>query len=610
MKKKLPLFIACLCAAIHSFALDVNHFTITRITAPYFVVDGNTPATLTKAYVGFEVKNNSNSATTYSNLRFTITSITTSVAGQNYAIISPASGIVNIGTLAPGETKVCYFYVSYPANVTPQGTFNVQLSDNTASWKTQSFVIRNRSSISANAGGAATQTFTNQDLIGGTVIDDVTYAVGNVQNGDESDFQVAVSAQFDPTKVTLLGTQVISSTVPGVTVGTTDSLYFITGNGSTGAAVTIRWTFRITGVNFTTSLLPCAGATSGATNYKYALNTSLGTGSPVTVSAAANPLTITKTSDQPVYMVNAPAVFTVTINNPGAYPITIDKITDELPVGFSYVSLYSGTQVTASNSTSVPGTGATGIINFEGGVTTVGNTSYLVPAGGSYVLKYSALAAPAPASNLLTTARDYVGSTEVGAAQNTVAVSATLPVSVLSFTGAWQNETIRLSWTTSKEINSQLFEIERNTGNGSYTKIGELPAVGNTNDIQVYSFTDLLPAASDNKYRLKMIDRDGHYTYSAIVFLHKKQSFGSSLSSHPNPFASALNIQFTSDKNQSVQLMLMDMMGKTIINRQQLCIKGANTFILEELATVPAGIYLLQLHTASEKLQQQVVRVK
>src|ERR1044071_1252501 len=99
-----------------AWSLDPNHFTITRISAPYFVVDGNSPATITKSYVGFEVKNNSNSATTYSGLKFTITSIGTSGVGQNYTIVSPASGIINVGTLAPGASKICYFYVSYPAN--------------------------------------------------------------------------------------------------------------------------------------------------------------------------------------------------------------------------------------------------------------------------------------------------------------------------------------------------------------------------------------------------------------------------------------------------------------------------------------------------------------
>lgn len=590
-----------------AFSLDPNHFTINRITAPYFIVDGNTPTTLTKAYVGFEVKNNSNSATTYNNLKFTISSIGTSVVGQNYSVVSPATGIINVGTLAPGETKVCYFYVAYPANVTPQATFNVVLSDNTASSKTQAFVIRNRSSISANAGGAATQTFTNQDLIGGTVIDDVTYAVGNVQNTDESDFQVAVSTQFDPTKVTLLSTQVISSSVPGINVGTTDSLYFITGNGSNGATVTVRWTFRITGFNFTTYLLPCAGSTSGATNYKYALNTSLGTGSPVTVSAGANPLTITKTSDKSVYGVSAPAVFTITISNPGAYGVTIDKITDQIPAGFSYQSLNGTSQVTTANSTAVPTVGATGAITFEGGVTTAGNTSYYVPAGGNIVLKYNALSAAAPAANLVTNARDYVGITEVGVAQNTVGVSTTLPVSLLSYNAAWMNDYTKLNWVAISENNSQSIIIERNN-NGSFIKIGELSAIIAA-DATTYSFIDSFPATGTNQYRLKFVDNNGTFKYSPVVYLHKKQKGLLIQHAYPAPFNDELNIPVSTDQQQKIQIRLINMVGTAVISRTENCQPGSSVVLLKGLRNIAPGTYFLQIISAEESVQQKLIKL-
>jgi uncharacterized repeat protein (TIGR01451 family) len=607
MKKAFTLLFICI--SINVFALDPNHFTITRITAPYFIVDGNSPATLTKAYAGFEVKNNSNSATTYTGLKFTITSIGTSVVGQNYAVVAPANGIVNVGTLAPGQTKVCYYYVSYPAAVAPQGTFNIQLNDNTAGSKTQSFVIRNRSSISANAGGTATQTFTNQDLIGGLILDDVTYVVGNVQNADESDFQVAVSSLFDPTKIALLSTQVIASSVPGIPAGATDSLYFITGNGSNGASITVRWTFRITGTNFTTYLLPCAGATSGATNYKYALNTSLGSGTPVTVSASANPLTITKTSDRSLYAINSTAIFTITITNPGAYGVTIDKITDEVPAGFTFVAFDGTSQVTATNSTSVPTTGATGNITFEGGVLSGANSSYYIPAGGSIIVRYTATAPPAAASNLLTTARDYVGATEIGSATNTVSVTATLPVTLLSFNAGWQNDYIRLNWRTSNEMNSDHIEIEKSTDRNPFSKIGQLLTTGIAGTEQSYSFIDSFPATGNNKYRLKLIDRDNQYKYSPVVMVNKKKDGLSILQSFPNPFINELNIQIISDRKQTVQVQLMDMLGKTLFNRNENFIIGTNTILLDQLNRLQPGMYLLQVSTPDIKVQQKLVKM-
>jgi len=598
-----------LSTCIAALALNPSHFTITRITAPYFVVDGNTPSTITKAYVGFEVMNNSGSATTYTGLKFTITSIGTSVVGQNYSIVAPVSGVINVGTLAPGETKVCYYYISYPANVSPIATFNVQLSDATASWKTQSFNIYNRSSISANAGGIATQAFTNQDLIGGIIIDTVTYTVGNVQSGDESDFQVAVSSSFDPTKVTLLSTKVYSSAVPGIAAGTTDSLYFITGNGSNGATVKVIWTFRITGVNFTTSLLPCAGSTSGSTNYKYALNTSLGSGTPITVSSSANPLTITKTSDQSLYHVNNTATFTVTIGNPSIYDVTIDKVIDSLPPGFTFVTFHASSQVTASNSTSVPAAGATNSITFEGGVVPGGYTSYRVPAGGSLIIKYTATAPSSSTSNLTTTVKDYIATTQVGSAQNTVAVTTTLPVSLVSFNANWKNETVKLDWSTATESNSNSFEIERSNDNSSFIKIGSVAAAGNSTIKTNYSFTDNYAGYDINYYRLKMLDIDQHYKYSAVIVVRKNTNNFQVKSVFPNPFISEIQVGITLNKNQDIRLNLLNNEGKLLLSKDTKGKTGINTILLNNLGSLSKGIYLLQLVTENGNINEKLLKI-
>jgi uncharacterized repeat protein (TIGR01451 family) len=608
MRKSLIFFLVAIAAK--ASAINPAHFTITRITAPYFIVDGNSPATLNKAYVGFEVRNNNNSAVTYSGIRFQITTIGTSVVGQNYALVAPVNGQANIGTLAPGESKTCYFYVSYPAAVAVQGTFNIQLSDNTAGIMTQAFIIANRSSISANAGGTATQSFTNQDLIGGLIYDDVTYVVGNVQNGDESDFQVAVSPQFDPTKITLLGTQVLSSAVPGIPVGATDSLHFITGNGTNGSSVTIRWIFRITGVNFTTYLLPCAGATSGSTNYKYALNTALGSGSPVTISSSANPLTITKTSDQPIYGVNKTSMFTITITNPGAHGITIDRIADELPAGFVFQSLYSGSNVTVSNSTSVPANGATGNILFEGGVNSGGNNSYYIPAGGNFILRYTALSAPASVSNLVTTVRDYVAATEVGSAQNTVSVSTTLPSTLFAFNAGWTTDNlVRLDWKVINELEGDIFQVQKCTDNINFITLGEFKCNGITGTPQYYSFTDSFPARENNRYRLKIKSENDLVKYSPIVFVTRQQNGWDIAKVFPSPFSNELNIQLMSDKKLQALVEITDLAGNLIAIRTVSLINGTNTIVFDQLGHISSGQYTLRVTGAGKSMQQKLLKV-
>jgi uncharacterized repeat protein (TIGR01451 family) len=588
--KKIFLLFTILTYCATSSALNSADFSVTRISAPYFIVDGNTPATLTSAYVGFEIKNTSSSIT-YTNLKFSVTSIVSSIPAMVYQIQSPANGINIVGTLAPGQTKVCYFYVSYPTSKTqsPTATFNTSLTDNTASAKNTSFNIYNRTSISANAGGIATQSFSSQDIIGGIVTDTVTYAVGNVQAGDETDFQIAVSAQFDPTKIILLSTKVWSSSIPQINAGATDSLYFITGSGSNGATVRIIWTFKIASTNFTTYLLPCAGSTSGNTNYKYALNTALGQGTPITVSNNANPLTITKTSNKPVYQVNETATFTVNICNPGAFGVTIDRIVDQLPTGFTFQSVTASSQVNAANSTSIPANTATGNITFEGGVVSGANTSYYIPAGGCFSLAYTAVAPSSPAANLQTTVRDYVGATEVGSAQNTVSViDGVVPIKWLSFNANKQSNKVLLTWQV-QETEVLFYEIEKSLDGSYFKKLTAQNSKGN--GLHTYTQEDFVAEANNIFYRIKQIDLNGNTSYSAIVKVSTQTE--NKIEVFPNPIKTVTTI--TGVKKGS-EVSIINAAGKLI----QTIKVTANSFTLN-MSNYVTGTYFLQTNYGQAK---------
>ncbi|MFO0414720.1 MAG: hypothetical protein ACK50E_03635 [Bacteroidota bacterium] len=540
-----------LCISLQAFSLDPNHFTITRISAPYFIVDGNAETTITTAYVGFEVRNTS--AVTYSGLVFSISSIGTTVVGQNYTVISPVSRQVIVGTLAPNASKVCYFYVSYPANTTPIASFNVRLNDATATDKTQSFSIRNRSSISANAGGIATQAFANQDALGGIILDTVTYTVGNVRNGDESDFQVAVSNSFDPTKMELISTSVVQSSVPGIPLGSTDSLYFVTGNGSTGATIKVVWRFRIKSFGFTNFLLPCAGSTSGATNYKYQLNTSLGNGSPVTVTPTANPLTITKRSNKSIYRTCEEATFKVIIKNPGTVDVSIDSLVDQLPAGFTYQSLTVSSDVSTTNSVEFPNTGALSALKYVGGVTESSAVSYLVPAGDSVELIYTALAPCVSATNLTTTARGYVGSLEFDNDQNTVSVSATLPVTWQKFEVNKYGNSAKLTWTVSEEQGPIKYSIQKSQTGTGWVDVTTVYGTSVTSAEVTYEYIHNALSRGNNFYRIISTDAAGIKNISKVVSLNH-MAYENFLRLYANPVTDGM-LRFNVEESGIVEIM-------------------------------------------------------
>lgn len=593
MKKQLSILFAILATFQSAFALDPSHFTINRITSPYFIVDGNNPGVVTRCYIGFEVINSS--SFTYTGLKFSIPTATSSIAGTSYNILAPVSRTVNVGSLAPGESKVCYFFIEYPANTIAVGSFNTELSDITPNKKNQLFNIRNRSSISANAGGASTNAFSNQDLLGGILTDTVTYTVGNVRNGDETDFQVAATSSFDPTKLDLIATRVIQSSVPGIPVGATDSLYFISGNGTTGSSIKIVWIFRIVAYNFTTNLLPLAGATSGNTNYKYTLNSSLGSGTPVTISANANPLTIKKYSDAEVYCAtgNPTAVFTVEINNPALYDISVQKITDTLPDGFSFVGLESGSSVNSLNAVNYPEAGTTGTLVFEGGVNSVIGTSFIVPAGGSLKLIYLATVPNIPNTDLISGASAFVGTTPIGFTKDTISISCALPVTLSEFSAARQNNQVLLRWTTEREVNTGVFVVQHSTDAANWTDIGTVTAAGNSESRRMYALPHRQPVTGANFYRLKEVSLSGTFSLSHIIRLMFENN-GPAIRIYPNPVSGGvMNIE----SNAGRPIVLMDSKGSIAFTGR--INAGTNRI---SIAHLPKGVYILRSEKESLRI--------
>jgi hypothetical protein len=281
-----------------------------------------------------------------------------------------------------------------------------------------------------------------------------------------------------------------------------------------------------------------------------------------------------------------------------------------LPAGFIFQSFDAASQVTAANSTAVPSTGATGNIIFEGGVVSAGNTSYYIPAGGSLIVKYNTLSASASASNLITTAKDYVAATEVGSAQNTVSVSSTLPVSLVSFKAGWSNKKAKLEWVTANEINSGSFEIERSSNNGSFIKIGTVNASGGSSAVQNYLFIDSFPKPGVNKYRLKLIDQDGQYKYSSVITLIDKPAGIVIEKIYPNPFVNHIVISISSAAKQPVILKLSDIAGNILFSWNKLCQSGSNSFVLDKLNNLQAGIYFLKLIIPGEYTSLKLVKTE
>lgn len=136
-----------------------------------------------------------------------------------------------------------------------------------------------------------------------------------------------------------------------------------------------------------------------------------------------------------------------------------------------------------------------------------------------------------------------------------------LPVEYSSFTGEQVESQVRLDWSTSLELNSDRFEIERSREGVEFEKIGEVASTGGENG-KAYQFFDQTPNLGKNIYRLRQVDIDGAFSYSSTV----EVSFDGNISYnlYPNPFTESFYLSIAAEGSNSMELSLFDLTGKKV----------------------------------------------
>lgn len=173
-----------------------------------------------------------------------------------------------------------------------------------------------------------------------------------------------------------------------------------------------------------------------------------------------------------------------------------------------------------------------------------------------------------------------------------------LPVEMTTFAAAVSPSGVLLTWKTATEVNSYGFQVERMITNGAWKQIGFVTAAGNSNSPKTYSFNDKGLSTGKYQYRLKIVDQDGSYKYSAIVEASVKNAGSFALSqNYPNPFNPSTIITFSIKSDSHVTLELYSVSGQkiaTLINEN----RAANTYDFElnmSKYNLPSGIYFYRL---------------
>ena len=190
-----------------------------------------------------------------------------------------------------------------------------------------------------------------------------------------------------------------------------------------------------------------------------------------------------------------------------------------------------------------------------------------------------------------------------------------LPVSLVSFSGQRNNENQSvLKWATADERNFDRFEIQRSSNAVLFQTIGEVqgqresygPSSGSAQNQLLNSYTFIDPApVSAHYYRLRMVDRDGSFEYSRIIFIDNQAAKPLVGPFYPNPSSGKVLVDVDALESGRWKLTVVDANGKSIETRTYDLKKGKNTISLENFAP---GINLVRFESSQFSQVRKLVR--
>ena len=195
-------------------------------------------------------------------------------------------------------------------------------------------------------------------------------------------------------------------------------------------------------------------------------------------------------------------------------------------------------------------------------------------------------------------------------ASNVFPANTTLPVKLSAFGVTKQGGNAVLNWSTSSEINSDHFEIERSIDGINFSRTGIVAASGTSNTDKDYRYTDLIPAGVKAVYyRLKTVDIDARASYSKIVVLYTGTAVVKSFTVYPNPFTDNVKIRISAEKENTATLRVVNASGQVEISRGVMLQPGDNIVVLtSELSKLNPGLHFLEIITTDGSFREKLIK--
>lgn len=196
------------------------------------------------------------------------------------------------------------------------------------------------------------------------------------------------------------------------------------------------------------------------------------------------------------------------------------------PINGDTVSIPAGITITVQNTVTLNNIvmQISGRLAFDNGKLVLNNASSIVVNTGGSIYSQSdkdrisiggVNKLTGTGRNIFINGASFADAT-TGTAPNGFTVLSTLPVTFNQFTVSKSGSDAVIAWSTSNEINNNNFEVQRSFDGNNWSVITVMMGAGNSTTVQQYKYTDKNMQAATVYYRIRQVDVDGNFSFSAI----------------------------------------------------------------------------------------------
>lgn len=185
-------------------------------------------------------------------------------------------------------------------------------------------------------------------------------------------------------------------------------------------------------------------------------------------------------------------------------------------------------------------------------------------------------------------------------------MTAPLPLKLTQFNSLVQNGKAVIKWTVDENETGDRFELERSR-DGRFFSTAAMIFTSETAGIAHYSHQENL-ASGVMYYRLRLVNKDGTRTLSAIIRLSNGAETSHGIRILTNPVINDLQADITASKEGLYTIRIYSMNGVQVLTANRSLQPGSNLVRIALNTTLIKGAYLLEISNGSDRATAKFIR--